>query len=120
MFVAMCAGALIGLVMLNVDGETFIGVYRAPMSILSPSPRIWTPLLAMLITVAIGLASAPAAVNVFGDERAVFWREAAAGHNRFSYFLGKTILALYRSSVASLHFAALVMLVIRPMMTFGK
>lgn len=36
---------------------------------------------------AIAIAGAPAGVLVFGEEKVVYWREAACGHNRLGIYL---------------------------------
>ena len=41
----------------------------------------------MVLGTAIAIACCPAAVKLFGEERAVFFREAASGHNKLAYFL---------------------------------
>jgi hypothetical protein len=43
---------------------------------------------------AVGLTSMLAALRAFGNDRPVFWREAASGVNRLSFFLGVNIAYL--------------------------
>lgn len=70
--------------------EMYQGVLISPFSLLSSTPIEWeVPLYGLLFGLAIGLAGGPAGVKTFGEERVVFFREAAAGHNRFSYYIGK-------------------------------
>eukprot|EP01052_Picozoa_sp_SAG31_P028502 SAG31_NODE_2757_length_5139_cov_2.828968_2_plen_238_part_00 len=47
-------------------------------------------------SLAIGLTTIVSSTRCFGDERVVFWREAAAGLNRHAYFFGKNIGELPR------------------------
>ena len=61
--------------------EIFRGVVVSPYTLLSSSPLLWLlPQLGLLIGIAVGLAGAPAAVKVFGEELAIYWREAASGY----------------------------------------
>ena len=59
-------------------------------------------------------------VKTFGEEKFLYWREAAAGHNKVAYFIGKTICTFYRFSVTSLHFAMFYYILARPLISFGK
>jgi ABC-2 type transporter len=45
----------------------------------------------MLMGMAVGLAGSPAGVKTFGEEKLVYYREAAAGHSRIAYYVGKVI-----------------------------
>ena len=84
------AGGLMGLATGVGGSELYRGVLIVPFTILSAAPIEWAvPLYALLFGMAIGLAGGPAGVNTFGEERQVYFREAAAGHDRFAYFLGK-------------------------------
>lgn len=61
-----------------------------PYSLMSPSPTEWPVVIsAFVVGVAISCAGGPPGVKTFSEEKVVYFREAAAGHNRFSYFLGK-------------------------------
>lgn len=72
------------------DKEMYQGVLVAPLSLLSPAPfEFGIPLYGLLFGVSIGLAGAPAGVKAFGEELHVFFREAAAGHSRIGYYIGK-------------------------------
>jgi hypothetical protein len=78
------------------------------------------PLMSFLMGVTATLAAAPAAVKVFSEERAVFWREASAGHSKLAYFLGKNISVIYRSVICSLHFATILHLLARPIISIYR
>lgn len=119
--VSLLAGLLMGLSVLVADGEMFRGVYISPYTLVSPAPIIWiAPLLGMIVAIAVGLAGAPAGVKTFGEERSVFWREAAAGHNRFAYYIGKTISVFYRFTVTALHFTAIFYFLGKPIISFDR
>ncbi|KAJ1546610.1 hypothetical protein HK405_006988 [Cladochytrium tenue] len=106
--VASLAGGLMGIAVQSADGELYKGILVSPYELLSPSTLQWLmPQLTLLIGMACGLAGAPAGVKVFGEEKPIYWREAAAGHNRLAYYIGKTLSTLYRSLLAALHFAAI-------------
>ena len=46
-------------------------------------------MMAFIMGAIVSMASAPAGVAVFGDEILVFWREAASGHSKLAYYLGR-------------------------------
>ena len=58
------------------------------------------PTLFMMLTLGLGLTIALASTRVFGNERVVFWREAAPGSGmdlpRSAYFLAKNLVELPR------------------------
>lgn len=56
----------------------------------------------------------------FGEEKVLYWREAAAGHSKLAYYIGKTIGTVYRFSITSLHFATLFYILGRPQISFAK
>jgi hypothetical protein len=119
--VAILAGSLIGLSVMGSGGQMFHGIYKWPYSLISPAPIVWVvPLLGLLTSTAVGLAGAPAGVKTFGEERVVFWREAAVGHNRFSYYTGKSVSVLYRILLTSLHFSSIYYYLAAPIISFGK
>jgi len=96
------------------------GVLVDPYTLISPSPQeTIVPQMGMFINMAIGLAAASAGVKVFGEEQIVYWREAACGHNRLAYYLGKTISQLYRFFFVALHFTAVYHLLATPMIDFS-
>ncbi|KAJ1342996.1 hypothetical protein BSLG_002421 [Batrachochytrium salamandrivorans] len=67
---------------------------------------------------AVALAAAPAGVNVFGNEKPVYWRETSSGHSPLAYYIGKSIAALYRTVICSLHFTAIFVVLATPEITF--
>ncbi|KAJ3069573.1 hypothetical protein HDU98_007365 [Podochytrium sp. JEL0797] len=116
--VAVVAGALMGIstqggIFKELYSSAYIGVYAA----VSPKPTDIISLYCFLVGLAVALASAPAAVKVFGEEKTVYWREAACGHSRFAYFLGKTISTFYRIVIMSLHFTAVYMFLAKPIIS---
>ncbi|KAJ3274969.1 hypothetical protein HK104_003993 [Borealophlyctis nickersoniae] len=119
-FVGSFAGLLMGISVQGAQGELYKGVYVKPYTLLSPAPlEFLVPLYGLLIGLAVGLAGAPAGVKIFGEEKPVYWREAAAGHNRVSYYIGKTFASVYRLTLSSLHFAAIYYFLATPMLSFG-
>ncbi|KAI8816706.1 uncharacterized protein EV422DRAFT_275965 [Fimicolochytrium jonesii] len=112
-------GALMGLA--TGGKQMYEGVYVSPYSYISPAPLMWfVPLAGLLIGIIVSLAGAPAGVKVFAEERPVYWREAASGHNIGSYYIGKTIAAVYRFVFAALHFTSLFVLLAKPQSPFGR
>ncbi|KAI3654726.1 hypothetical protein MP228_000106 [Amoeboaphelidium protococcarum] len=119
--VCILAGGLMGLSVMGADGEMFRGIYVSPYTLVSPAPLVWIiPLLGLLVSMAVGLSGAPAAVKIFGEEKVVYWREAAAGHSRSAYYVGKSISALYRFAVTSLHFTAVFYFLASPLNSFAN
>ncbi|TPX55433.1 hypothetical protein PhCBS80983_g05319 [Powellomyces hirtus] len=117
-FVGCFAGAMIGIA--TGGNQMFSGVYVVPYTLLSPSPVSWfVPLLGLLVGIIVSLAGAPAGVKVFSEERTVYWREAASGHNRFAYYVGKTVAAAYRFIISSLHFTATYVFLAKPQSDFA-
>jgi hypothetical protein len=47
-----------------------------------------------LAALVLGLTTSISSLRVFGNNRAVYWREAAAGVNRFSFFLAENVAHL--------------------------
>ncbi|ORY42611.1 hypothetical protein BCR33DRAFT_851653 [Rhizoclosmatium globosum] len=115
-FVAMFAGLLMGVSVIGKVKELMNGIYWGIYVLMSPAPLDLLALYGLLIGIAVALAGAPAGVKVFGEEKPVFWREAASGHNRLAYFLGKTIATVYRLVLTSLHFTGLYMLLAKPVL----
>ncbi|KAJ3390526.1 hypothetical protein HDU84_007377 [Entophlyctis sp. JEL0112] len=115
-FVAMFAGLLMGVSTIGKVKELMNGIYWGIYVLLSPAPMDLLALYGLLIGIAVALAGAPAGVKVFGEEKPVFWREAASGHNRLAYFLGKTVATLYRLVLTSLHFTGLYMILAKPVL----
>ncbi|TPX35033.1 hypothetical protein SmJEL517_g02426 [Synchytrium microbalum] len=119
-FVAAIAGVLMGVSVQQFHGELYHGIWIAPYSLLTPAPLNWlVPLYGLLLGIAITIAGAPAGVRVFGEEKSVYWREAAAGHSRSAYYVGKTLAAFYRFIVSSLHFTAFYVVLAVPLVPFA-
>ncbi|KAJ3237403.1 hypothetical protein HDU81_009501 [Chytriomyces hyalinus] len=110
-------GTLSGLIM-GVAGradEMYHGVLVPPYTQLSSNPNEWfLGLYGTLIGVAVAMAGGPAGVRLFGEERVIFWREAASGHNALAYYLGKNISAIYRVALSSLHFTGVYVFFSKP------
>ncbi|KAJ3119093.1 hypothetical protein HDU96_000008 [Phlyctochytrium bullatum] len=118
-FVALFAGFIMGFAT-SVSIEPFHGVQKVPYQRLSGSPNEWfLGLYGMLVGIAIALSGGPAGVKVFGEEKTVYWREVAAGHNAVAYYLGKTFSVIPRLALSSAHFAALYYLLARPVFSVG-
>jgi ABC-type multidrug transport system ATPase subunit len=107
LLVALISGSIMGLAVMCYDGSLYQGLLVQPFSLISPAPvEVVIPLLALIIGCTIGLSGAPAGTKIFSEEKDVYWREASAGHNPFSYFMGKNVSATYRFFVSALHFTA--------------
>ncbi|KAI8843068.1 hypothetical protein BC829DRAFT_420151 [Chytridium lagenaria] len=117
LFVALFAGLLMGISAQGKIKEMFNGIYRGVYVVLSPAPFDIVSLYGLLLGIAVALAGAPSGVKVFGEERTIFWREAASGHSRLAYYTGKTIATAYRLLVSSLHFTALYLVFARPVVS---
>jgi ABC-type multidrug transport system ATPase subunit len=118
--VGLLAGLLIGLAV-NGSGEIFHGVYVADYIVLSPAPETYVvPLMGQMVGFSIALAAAAAGVQVFSEEKTVYWREAARGHSRVAYYVGKSIAALYRIFLSSLHFTSVYIVMAAPLVPFAR
>ncbi|KAI9337953.1 hypothetical protein BDR26DRAFT_803813 [Obelidium mucronatum] len=115
--VAVIAGVLMGLSTQGKLKELYSGPYASIYAGMSPKPNDVISLFCFLLGLSVALASAPAAVKVFGEEKSVYWREAASGHSRAAYFLGKTISTLFRIAIMALHFTAVFMLLAKPVIS---
>ena len=105
--VAVASGSLMGLAIHSYDGQLYQGLLVYPFTLLSPAPiELVIPILSLIIACAIGLSGAPSGVKIFCEEREIYYREAAAGHNKISYFIGKNISSTYRFILSSLHFTS--------------
>ncbi|RDW58104.1 hypothetical protein BP6252_13515 [Coleophoma cylindrospora] len=109
------AGGLIGLSEESQKGQNFRGIFNEPYSLLSSAIGYTSvPQMALLVGLAIGLTAAPSGVKIFGEEKLVYWREAAAGHNRFAYYMGKVISTIPRMVFANLHFTTIFFVLTTP------
>ncbi|KAI8847582.1 hypothetical protein BC829DRAFT_490653 [Chytridium lagenaria] len=112
-FVGFFAGFIMGAA--SRLSEPFAGVLKSPYVLTSSSHLHWfVGLYGMLVGIAIALAAGPAGVNVFGEEKPIYWREAASGHNRFSYYLGKNLSVISRIIISSIHFTAIFLFLAKP------
>jgi ABC-type multidrug transport system ATPase subunit len=113
--VGAMAGFLIGLAELNQKGQNFRGIFQDPYEMLSSSIDYSSiPQMALLVGLAIGLTASAPGVKIFGEEKLVYWREAAAGHNRLAYYIGKVVSTIPRMVLANFHFTTLFMLLSTP------
>ncbi|KAL9607397.1 MAG: hypothetical protein Q9167_007687 [Letrouitia subvulpina] len=119
--VSTLGGFLIGLAEFKQEGVNFRGMFRPPYTVLSSSSDYSSvPQMALLVGIAIGLIASSPGVKIFGEEKLVYWREAASGHNRFAYYVGKVVSTLPRVFVASIHFTATFMLLSTPRISWGE
>lgn len=117
--VGAMAGFLIGLSQQEKKGALFHGIYLPPYELLSVSLDIVTvPMMALLVALSIGLTASAPGVKIFGEEKLIYWREAAAGHNRFAYYLGKVLSTTPRMILACLHFSVLFLLLATPQISW--
>ena len=94
--VAVLAGGMMGAAATQIP-QLYQGVLRQPYTLISPSPlEVVLPSLGLYISLAVGLAGSPAGVLIFGEEKLIYFREAAAGHSTLAYYVGKTISVFYR------------------------
>ncbi|KAJ3320358.1 hypothetical protein HDV06_005389 [Boothiomyces sp. JEL0866] len=115
--IALCLGYSLK----SVRGSLYRGIFTGVLSLISPSPdELTVANTGFVFGMAICICSAPSGVNVFGPELAVFYREAAAGHNRAAYYWAKTIAAIPRLTLAALHFIGIVYCMINPMTPFWQ
>ncbi|KAL5451596.1 hypothetical protein PMIN07_005463 [Paraphaeosphaeria minitans] len=113
------AGLLIGLGLYSNKGMHFEGVYLTPFEMLSSAVDYSTvPKIGNMITLAIALAASAPGVSTFGDEKPLYWREAAAGHRRSAYFTGKVLATIPRMTLSSLHFASFYAILATPSINF--
>ncbi|KAI4217923.1 MAG: hypothetical protein LQ349_008953, partial [Xanthoria aureola] len=114
-FLSALGGFLIGLAQFKAEGINFRGFFLPPYAVLSSSIDYNSvPLMAVLVGIAIGLVASSPGVKIFGEEKLVYAREAASGHNRLAYYLGKVLSTFPRMLVANLHFTALFLLLATP------
>ncbi|KAG4440935.1 hypothetical protein IFR05_003564 [Cadophora sp. M221] len=117
--VGALAGFLIGLSQLSQNGQNFCGIFHHPYDMLSSSADYASvPQISLLVGLAVGLTASAPGVKIFGEEKLVYWREAAAGHNRFAYYIGKVLSTFPRMILANFHFTTLFMLLTTPRITY--
>ncbi|PMD65031.1 P-loop containing nucleoside triphosphate hydrolase protein [Hyaloscypha bicolor E] len=113
--VGALAGFLIGLAELNAKGQNFRGIFNDPYEMLSSSiDYASVPQMSLLVGLSIGLTASAPGVKIFGEEKLVYWREAAAGHNRFAYYMGKVLSTIPRMVLANFHFTTMFILLATP------
>ena len=118
--VATLTGFLLGLAMTSQDGIDFRGIFHHPYELLSSSVDYSSvPTMSLLISLATGIIASSPGVKVFGEEKLVYAREAASGHNRFTYYLGKVISTLPRMTLSNLHFTMPFMYLATPRISWG-
>ncbi|KAK5059647.1 hypothetical protein LTR69_006236 [Exophiala sideris] len=119
--VGALAGAVIGMSAFSANGQLFRGIYQFPFTALSSAVDYQSAIqIGLLGGLAIGLAASAAGVKVFGDEKLTYWREAAAGHNRYAYYIGKVLSTLIRMTLSCLHFSVCLGVLATPLMSFGS
>lgn len=100
--------------------ELYMGVLKPPYTSISPAPmEMLVPSIGLYISLAVGIAGAPAGVLTFGEEKTVFFREAAAGHSRLAYYIAKSLSVMYRFTLGALHFVAVFHVIAKPFTPFG-
>lgn len=119
MVAATLSGFSIGLAQASHGGIFFHGIFYDNYALLSPALDFSScPTLSLLVAVAIGLIASSPGVKIFGEEKLDYWREAAAGHNRVAYYLGKRISTLPRMLLGCFHFTTLLTLFSAPLMPY--
>ena len=117
--VATAAGFAMGVANIRTRGELYRGILVEPYALISPSPVEWlVPLMALLSALTVAFVGSPAGVKLLGEERHIFFREAASGHNRFAYYVGKMISAIYRYTLSALHFSAVLYYMATPQQSY--
>ncbi|KAJ3021152.1 UNVERIFIED_CONTAM: hypothetical protein HDU68_009782 [Siphonaria sp. JEL0065] len=117
-FLGALAGYMMG--MSSPEGEAYQGIFNAPFQAISGSQdSVFLGMIGMVNGIAIALIAAPPGVKVFGEEMAVYYREAAAGHNKLAYFIGKNLSIVYRIALTSAHFTAVYYLMAHPPIYLG-
>ncbi|KAJ3266288.1 hypothetical protein HDU77_001777 [Chytriomyces hyalinus] len=117
-FVGFLTGGIMGVA--SGGGESFTGILIAPYQLIGAAPRYWfIGMYGMLIGISISLAATPSGVKVFSEEKAVYLREAEAGHNSTAYFIGKNISTTYRVLLSSAHFVAIFYYLSQPPIDLG-
>ena len=113
--VGALAGFLIGLAQLSQEGIQFRGLFINPYEVLSSSLDYSSvPQMSLLVGLSIGLTASSPGVKIFGEEKLIYWREAASGHNRFAYYMGKVLSTIPRMVLANFHFSVFFYLLTTP------
>ncbi|CAI6327815.1 unnamed protein product [Periconia digitata] len=113
------AGGVIGLSASAAKGQLFRGLYKDSFIILSPAVDYQSvPQVGLLGGMAVGLAASAPAVRVFGEEKMIFNREAAAGHSMSAYYVGKMVSVLPRLFLSSLHYSVFMGILATPIMAW--
>ena len=121
MATASLAGFLGGLTENSNHGNIFIGNFFEPyLTLGSATNYSAVPQMSLLIGLSIGLIAASPGVKVFGEEKLMYWREAAAGHNKFAYYIGKVVSVLPRIFLAAIHFTVFFQLLATPLISWGN
>ncbi|KAI8821183.1 hypothetical protein BJ741DRAFT_637718 [Chytriomyces cf. hyalinus JEL632] len=117
-FLGALAGYMMG--MSVPDAETYQGILNGQFAVLSGSQdAVFLAMTGMINGIAIALIAAPPGVKVFGEEKEVYYREAAAGHSKLAYFVGKNLSVVYRIALAAAHFVAVFYVMARPPIYIG-
>ncbi|KAI8608544.1 hypothetical protein BC830DRAFT_1071944, partial [Chytriomyces sp. MP71] len=117
-FLGALAGFMMGLAV--GDGETYQGILKGQFAAVSGAQdAVFLGMTGMLNGIAIALIGAPPAVKVFGEEKEIYFREAAAGHSKLAYFIGKNISVVYRIALAAAHFASVYYFMAHPPIYLG-
>lgn len=66
----------------------------------------------------VALASSPYATNFFSEERQVCHRNLSSGHSSVAYFVGKSLAAIPRILLISVHFSAVLYYLSSPVIPF--
>jgi hypothetical protein len=109
--IALLAGGLMGASSGDSD-RLFQGTLLPPNELLSAAPSSVIPLLGFFVGLSLGVIGSPPAVGVFGTELPQYWREAASGHSRWAYVVGKSLAVLPRITAGALHFTGLLCVVV--------
>ncbi|KAI9335103.1 P-loop containing nucleoside triphosphate hydrolase protein [Obelidium mucronatum] len=113
LFIGFLSGGIMGFA--SFGGENLSSHLVEPYTAISTASKTWfIGMYGMLVGIAISLASAPAGVKVFSEEKAVYLREHEAGHSISAYFIGKNLSTVYRIAISSAHFVSLYVLLAQP------
>lgn len=120
MGVSAFGGFLIGLAQNGQKGVNFTGFYLDDYVDLSAAIDYKSvPQMALLVCISIGLIASAPGVRVFGEEHLMYKREAASGHNIFSYYVAKVISTFPRMILGCFHFTTLFILLATPRISWG-